>query len=137
MIYVDSNYWIYWLDARFPEHRYTTNAMRKSVSGGIIMNYVTLVEVAHYLRSLPKERLSDSLTAIQNLSTLTLIDLDHEITQIALEVLPQYSNEGLGGRDCVIIATMRAHGVKDILTHDRDFANVEGIHVVDTIPPGL
>ena len=136
MIYVDSNYWIYWLDTRLPEHRHTINAMRRAVSGGIIMNYLTLVEVAHYLRSLPKEEFSHSIAAIQNLSTLTLVDLDHETTQMALEVLPQYWNKGLGGRDCVIIATMKVHSVKEILTHDRAFANVEEIRVVDTIPHG-
>jgi len=131
---VDSNYWIYWLDGRLTEHRHTTGAMRKAVSSGIIMNYLTLVEVAHYLRLLPEEEFSDRMAMIQNLSTLTLADLDDETTQLALGVLPRYSGKGLGGRDCVIIATMKTHGVKDILTHDRAFANVEGIRVIDTIP---
>ena len=54
MIYVDSNYWIYWLDERFPEHKYTTAAVRRAITKGVLMNYVTLVEVAHHLRRLPE-----------------------------------------------------------------------------------
>ena len=134
MIYVDSNYWIYWLDSRLPEHRHAKAAMRRAVSGGILMNYVTLVEVAHYLRLLPEDEFSNRLSTMQNLSTLTLADLDHETTQLALEAIPRYSGKGLGGRDSVIIATMRTRGVRDILTHDRAFENVEGIRVIDTIP---
>ncbi len=134
MIYVDSNYWIYWMDTRLPEHSHSTGPMRRAIRGGIIMSYVTLVEIAHYLRLLPEEEFSDKMSMIQDLSTLTLVDLDHETTQMALEVLPRYASKGLGGRDCVIIATMKAHGVKDILTHDRAFASVEAIRVIDTIP---
>jgi predicted nucleic acid-binding protein len=137
LIYVDSNYWIYWLDSRLPEHRHVTAAMRRAVSSGILMNYVTLVEIAHYLRLLPEDEFSSRLSTIQNLSTLTLADLDHETTQLALEALPRYSGRGIGGRDSVIIATMKTHGVRDILTHDRAFENVEGIRAIDTLPPRL
>ncbi len=137
MMYVDSNYWIYWLDARFPEHKHTTSVMRRAVSRGVVLNYATLIEVAHYLRRLPGERFSDIMADMQNLSTLTLTDLDHETTHLALELLVRYSSKGLGGRDCVIIATMRIHGVKDLVTHDRAFSAVDGIRVVDTIPPTI
>jgi hypothetical protein len=135
LIYVDSNYWIYWLDSRLPEHRHVIAAMRRALAGGVLMNYVTLVEIAHYLRLLPEDEFSSRLSTVQNLSTLTLADLDHETTRVALEALPRYSSRGLGGRDSVILATMKARGVRDILTHDRAFESVEGIRVIDTIPP--
>ena len=134
MIYVDSNCWIYWMDTRLPEHPHTVAPMRKAVSNGIIMSYTTLIEVAHYLRRLPEAEFQRNLATIQNLSTLTLVDLDDEITRETLELLPRYSEKGLGGRDCVIIATMNNHGVRDILTHDRAFASVEGVHVTDPVP---
>jgi predicted nucleic acid-binding protein len=123
------------MDARLPEHRHTIAPMRKAVSNGIIMSYTTLVEIAHYMRRLPAEEFLRNMAMIQNLSTLTLVDLNDEITRQALELLPRYSGSGLGGRDCVIIATMRSHGIKDILTHDRTFSNVEGVHVTDPVPP--
>lgn len=134
---MDSNYWIYWLDSRLPEHKHTVDVMRKVMSSGIIMNYTTLIEVAHYLRRLPRETFSGSMAEIQNLSTLTLTDLDHETAQLALDLLSSYSGKGLGGRDCVIVATMKINDVKDIVTHDHAFADVEGIGVIDTIPPGI
>ena len=74
------------------------------------------------------------MDAIQNLSTLEFSGLDDEVTQMALKMLSHYSRKGLGGRDCVIIATMKIRGVRDLITHDRAFANIEGIHVIDAIP---
>jgi predicted nucleic acid-binding protein len=133
LIYVDSNYWIYWLDSRLPEHEHVMKTMRSAVREGIAMNYVTLLEVAHYLRSLPKQEFVGLTGAILNLSTLTLFDLDARVADSALGMLPEYAG-GLGGRDCAILATMKISGVRKIATHDRAFAAVEGIEVVDTIP---
>jgi hypothetical protein len=73
------------MDARLPEHRHLIAPMRKAVSNGIIMSYATLVEIAHYLRRLPAEEFLRSLAMIQNLSTLTLANLDDEITRETLE----------------------------------------------------
>ncbi len=47
-VYVDSNYWIYWMDPRHPEHRFTNAAMRLAIREDIIINLTTLIEVAHY-----------------------------------------------------------------------------------------
>ena len=134
MIYVDSNYWIYWLDWRLPEHDHATKTMRSAIREGIAMNYVTLLEVAHYLRSLPKEEFVELTGAILNLSTLTLFDLDGRVADLALGMVPERASDGLGGRDCAILATMRISGIRKIATHDRAFAAVEGIEVVDAIP---
>jgi hypothetical protein len=84
------------MDARLPEHRHTIAPMRKAVSNGIIMSYTTLVEIAHYMRRLPAEEFLRNMAMIQNLSTLTLVDLNDEITRQALELLPRYSGSGLG-----------------------------------------
>ena len=134
MIYVDSNYWIYWLDSSLPEHEHVTKTMRGAIREGIAMNYVTLLEVAHYLRSLPKEEFAELTSAILNLSTLTLFDLDGRVSDLALGMVPEHAGDGLGGRDCAILATMKLSGVRKIATHDRAFAAVEGIEVVDSIP---
>jgi predicted nucleic acid-binding protein len=134
LIYVDSNYWIYWLDSRLPEHKHVMKTMRSAIREGIAMNYVTLLEVAHYLRSLTKEEFAELTGAILNLSTLTLFDLDGRVADLALGMVPEHAGEGLGGRDCAILATMRLSGVRKIATHDRAFSAVEGIEVVDAIP---
>ena len=133
MIYVDSNYWIYWLDSRLPEHHRASLAMRKAVTGEIVMNYVTLAEVGHYLRMLPRDEFSEKIESILNLSTLSFVDLDDAIARSAMGLLPRYSARGLGSRDCIIIATMRRRGLREILTHDRAFSRVEGFRVIDPI----
>lgn len=131
MIYVDSNCWIYWLDSRLPEHHRASVVMRKAVTGEILMNYVTLAEIGHYLRMLPRDEFSEKIESILNLSTLSFVDLDEVITRSAMDLLPRYSARGLGSRDCIIVATMKRHGVRELLTHDRAFLRVEGLRVTD------
>ena len=40
----------------------------------------------------------------------------------------------MGGRDCLIIATVRLAGIQTIATHDRAFKKVEELTVIDDIP---
>ena len=134
LIYVDSNYWIYWLDSRLPEHKYVLEPIRRAISTGIVMSYVTLFEVAHHIRNLPKSEFSETLEKIQNLSTLSMKDLDSETARLGLELLPVYACKGLGSRDCIIVATMQLTNTKRIHTHDRAIRHVKGITVEDTIP---
>jgi len=131
---VDSNYWIYWLDSRLPEHEYVIEPIRRAISTSVVMNYVTLFEVAHYMRNLPKNEFSEMLGKIQDLSTLSMKDLDSQSARLGLELLPEYSSKGLGGRDCIILATMQLTNTKRILTHDGAFSHVKGIIVEDSIP---
>ena len=72
--------------------------------------------------------------AILNLSTLTFFDLDDRIADLALRMVPEYASEGLGSRDCAILATMKLSGVRKIATHDQAFAAIDGIEVFDAIP---
>ena len=134
MIYVDSNYWIYWLDSRLKEHKRASALMREVIEDEVLMSYVTFIEIGHYLRMLPKAQFSEKMDTILNLSTMKFVDLNDAVSRRAMDLLPRYSGKGLGGRDCVIIATMEAHRLKDILTHDKAFAQVEGLHVTDVLP---
>ena len=134
MIYVVANYWIYWFDQRLPEHKHVLEPMRKATHEGIILNAVSLVEVAHYFRRLPIEDFKRKLDTIQNLATLTLISLDQNLTRLALEQLIKHAKIGIGGRDSVIIATMKTTGTKRIATHDEVFKKIKDFEVIDTIP---
>jgi len=108
--------------------------MRESIREGILMNLVTLIEIAHYFRHLPRDDFENGLTAIQDLDTLTLVNLDHEICRLAFEQLMEHAKIGIGGRDSVILATMKASGVKTIATHDSVFKRVKSVKVIDSIP---
>lgn len=134
MIYVDANYWIYWFDQRLPEHKHVLKPMRTAIHEGIVLNVVTLMEVAHYFRHLPKENFRRKLHTIQNLATLTLINLDLDIAEIAFEQLIKYAKIGIGSRDSVILATMKTTGTKIIASHDEVFKKIEDLEVVDPIP---
>jgi len=134
MIYVDANYWIYWFDQRLPEHKHVLKPMRTAIHEGIVLNVVTLMEVAHYFRHLPKENFRRKLHTIQNLATLTFINLDLNLAELAFEQLIKYAKIGIGGRDGIILATMKATGTKRIASHDEGFKKIEGIEVIDPIP---
>ncbi|KPV63628.1 MAG: tRNA(fMet)-specific endonuclease VapC [Candidatus Bathyarchaeota archaeon BA2] len=134
MIYVDANYWIYWFDQRLLEHKYVLKPMRTFIQEGIVLNVVTLMEVAHYFRHLPKENFRRKLHAIQNLVTLTLVNLDLDLAELAFEQLIRYAKIGIGGRDSVILATMKATGTKRIASHDEVFKKIESLEVIDHIP---
>lgn len=134
MIYVDANYWIYWFDQRLPEHKHVLKPMRTTIHEGIILNVVTLMEVAHYFRHLPKENFRRKLHTIQNLATLTFISLDLDLAELAFEQLIKYAKIGIGGRDSVILATMKATGTKRIASHDKVFKKIENLEVIDPIP---
>lgn len=134
MIYVDTNYWIYWLDERLPEHEFVVKSMRSCIGEGIVINYVTLMEICHYLRHLNQDEFRNAVDMIKHLSTLKLVDLDGAIADLAMELLIKHGSGGIGGRDSVVLATMKSNNVKRILTHDRAFKRIKGIKVIDTIP---
>lgn len=131
--YVDANYWIYWFDERLPEHNSVNGAMQSAIREGVVVNTVTLMEVAHYFKGLPTDVLDEKMKTITGLSTLSLVDFTSSILQSSINFLSAYSPSGLGGRDCVILATMKAIGSKVLLTHDRAFRRVKGIKIIDEI----
>ena len=133
MIYVDANYWVYWFDSRLPEHKYVRRVMRTAVREGILLNTVTLMEVAHYFRHLQPEEFSVRVGKIQSLETLRLMGLDGELVKIALKQLARYAPVGVGGRDSVVLATMEAADVRRIASHDEVFRKVKWVEVVDPI----
>lgn len=122
------------MDSRHPEHRHVSKAMRAAIREGILLNLTSLLEVAHYFRDLGEAELASTMDKLRNLTTLNLAELDTATADEALRIIGKYSEIGIGGRDAVVLATMQLHGVKRILTHDRDFRKAKGIRVIDFIP---
>ena len=133
-MYIDANYWIYWFDERLPEHIFVNESMQSAIKGNVVLSTVTLMEISHYLRNLPVNVLEENIKMITSLSTLTLVDFTYDILQSSIGFLSKYSISGLGGRDCVILATMKAAGSKILLSHDKAFKKVNGIRIIDEIP---
>ena len=44
-----------------------------------------------------------------------------------------FGRMGLGSRNCVILATMKAVGSDVLLTHDKSFKKVKDIKIIDEI----
>jgi predicted nucleic acid-binding protein len=108
--------------------------MSEAIRSGIMTNYVSLLEVAHYLRNQTKNEYSNMVDSIENLSTLVLTELDAQTAALALDLVPVYASKGLGVRDCVILSSIQLSGVTSIANHDRSFREIKGITVVDDIP---
>jgi predicted nucleic acid-binding protein len=131
--YIDANYWIYWFDERLPEHEFVDQVMRKSIEEGVVISTVTLMEVAHYFRTLQPKILSERIKMITNLSTLSVIDFTSSIMQSSINLLSTYARIGLGSRDCVILATMKTVGSDILLTHDKAFKKAKDIKIIDEV----
>jgi predicted nucleic acid-binding protein len=88
----------------------------------------------HYFRDPPKEDFRRKLSPIQKPIYVKARRLDMDIARLALEQLMKYVKIGISGRDSVILATMKATGVKRIATHDEVFKKIENLEVIDPIP---
>ncbi|MEM2134340.1 MAG: hypothetical protein QXG44_05790 [Candidatus Jordarchaeaceae archaeon] len=92
--------------------------MREALPEGIVLNVVTIIEAAHYLRNLAEKDFLDKLNKMQSLTSLELVNLYKELLKLALEKLVRYAKVGIPGRGSVILATMQALGTKRIATHE-------------------
>lgn len=128
--YIDANYWV---DERLPEHELVDEAMQAAIQEAVVVSTVTLMEVAHYFRTLQRKILSEKMKTITNLSTLNLVDFSSTIMQSSINFLSTYASVGLGSRNCVILATMKTSGSNVLLTHDMAFKKVKDIKVIDEI----
>jgi predicted nucleic acid-binding protein len=136
MIAVDSNIWIYYLDATLPEHEKVKPALESAIRAEeILASTIIWMEVAHYLfkiSSLPRSRLSDRIKKLLRLSTMEIASFDRETLDMSIEVLEDKHRHRIGGRDAAILATMKRHGVRKLMTHDKGFEDLE-VEVIDPI----
>lgn len=140
MIFVDTNIWCYYFDARLPEHEHVKEAMRRVLmKETIVVNTVIVMEVAHYLtRNLGEAEAKSKADVFLNLRNMKILDFDRAIMGVAVDYLTTYArSDGLGGRDSTIIASLSKLGIKSLLTHDRAlgaFAEKLGFESMDPIP---
>jgi len=134
MICIDSNIWIYYLNSKAPEHKAVAEAVRKVLlKEEILTNSAIILEVAHYFRLLPKEKLVKIVNYMTGLQSLIFIDLDISLIEDSVAILGEYAKIGLGARDTTILASMRRAGLKRIMTHDSIFKKIKTINVYDPL----
>ncbi|MBE0513111.1 type II toxin-antitoxin system VapC family toxin [Candidatus Bathyarchaeota archaeon] len=137
MLIIDSNMWAYYFDKDAPEHPFVADRIDKALSSEkIVMNTVIIIEVAHFLvRSLGPVIGKDKMETFLSYP-FTIVDLDYDLTQEAIDILVAYYHTGIGGRDATILATMKHLDFNKIMTHDESFRRVEWIEVIDPILRG-
>ena len=140
MIFIDSNIWCYYLDARLPKHGHVVEPLRSILKGSeVAINTVVAIEVAHYLtRNLDEQEARDRIESFVNLSNMDIVNFDRALMNTALDYLARFGKtEGLGGRDSTIIATLDKLRIETLLTHDKNLAAIVtklGIKTMDPIP---
>lgn len=139
MIFIDTNVWCYYLDARLPEHLDVIPSIRKALTEETVaLNTVVAMEIAHYLsRNMDGASMAETMRTLLNLRTLKIIDLDRRLLDESIGHLSAYfRSHGLGGRDATIIASILDHGVEALYTHDRGLVSIcqeLGINTVDPV----
>jgi predicted nucleic acid-binding protein len=140
MIFVDTNIWCYFFDARLPEHEHVKGAMREVLmKETVTVNTVIVMEVAHYLtRNLGESEAKRKVEVFVTLRNMKILDFNRALMGVAVDYLTTYArSDGLGGRDSTIIASLSKFGIKSLLTHDRAlgaFAKKLGFESIDPIP---
>lgn len=141
LLFVDSNIWCYYFDARLPEHVRVRDAMREIIkTQEIACNTVIVMEVAHYLvRHFTEKIARKKIEAFVNLSNIDIADFNRQLLSETVETLLAYAYaEGLGGRDATVIASMKLQNIKKIVSHDDIFkrlANKLELEVIDPAQP--
>jgi predicted nucleic acid-binding protein len=133
MIFVDTNIWIYYLDARLPEHQKVVQPLETAIKRGVTTSVIVLIEVAHYFGNLPRDDYWAAVECLRNLGTLEVVGFDESVLSMSLDLLARYVNTGIGGRDSIILASMVEGGISTIMTHDVAFKKIPFIEVTDPV----
>ncbi|MFP3952053.1 MAG: type II toxin-antitoxin system VapC family toxin [Candidatus Bathyarchaeia archaeon] len=140
MVFIDSNIWCYYLDARLPEHVHVREQVREIIRDGEVhINTVIAMEVAHYLtRNLEEPEADEKIKSLINLRNMNIIDFNKSLMTLSLEYLTRLArSEGLGGRDSTILASLDAKRLDTLLTHDealKSLAQRMDVKTLDPIP---
>ena len=127
MIALDSNVWIYTLDADLHEHTDVAPAVKRLLSSDttLFVNSVIRLEVVHYLvKNLESEVGSTDAEKFLNLEGVIAESVTTKDVTRATEILTEYEPTGIGGRDASLVATMEKADVSEIWTHDEGLKRV-------------
>ena len=132
LTFIDSNIWCYYFDRSAQEHDVVSESLELVLEGGVAINTVVAMEVAHYLIKnlghLGKKKMDLFLSY-----PMVVADFDESLARNSIEYLAKYSQTGIGGRDATILASMQELGIRRLMTHDRAFRRIDFIEVIDPI----
>ncbi len=126
MIYIDSNIFFY---AKIMDRKYGKACARivEDIAHGKIkasISPLVAIEVANALKKYGmEEEIKDTLNAILSLN-MDIHPLDIIILRMAAEI---FDESGISPYDCIHAATMKAHGIKELISADKEFDKVANI----------
>lgn len=138
MIFVDSNMWCYYFDQRLPEHERVLEPMREILkSQEIACNTIIVMEVAHYLvRHFSEKASRKKIDYFINLRNMKIADFNRPLMTQTIDALLEYAyDEGLGGRDATIIATLKSLNIKKLVSHDDIFKRLTNKLEIELMDP--
>ncbi|OLS22042.1 MAG: tRNA(fMet)-specific endonuclease VapC [Candidatus Heimdallarchaeota archaeon LC_2] len=134
VVFIDTNIWCYYFDQSAEEHENVSKYLEALFSSTkVVVNTVIIIELAHYLiKNLGPIRGREKVDKLLQ-SDLVIQDFSLSQTIVAVTKLAEYSHTGIGGRDATILATMEELGIKQLVTHDHSFKQIDNITVEDPI----
>ena len=68
---------------------------------------------------------------------IEFVEADQQTMLIALEILKNNRSKGIGGRDCLILASMLNSDVETIVAHDKNLLRIQNLNRIDPVfdPP--
>lgn len=144
MYCLDANIWVYYLDADLPEHVDVAPQVNALLTSEPLFTTTVLqMEVVHYLAN----TLAESGGVVDEFLTLpdtTVADMTTADVEAAADLLHEYPNTGIGGRDATVLAAMERYEIERLWTHDGAFGEVAtevglAVHdpTEDPLPDGL
>ncbi len=134
LIFIDSNYWIYLFDQTSPEHNAVkTHFQTIYPEAKIMVNVIVMMEVMHYLVKRLGPEIAQEKWKLFTSIPMDVGNLEHMELDSVFEILKTYSFTGVGSRDATILSYMKRKKIVDIATHDKDFAKIDFVRIIDPI----
>lgn len=141
MITIDSQIWIYYFDPNAQENqnvRLWMNAILKTSE--IVLNTIIPIEVSHNLYRIPKispDNIEQLIFKWITQKNIKILQISNKEMLNALQILKSLRSKGIGGRDCLILATMELNEVNVLVTNDKNLLSLDYIKRIDPVfnPP--
>lgn len=133
MLVVDTNHWVFGLDAALPEHGAVAPALRRILRGEpLLMTAVIQMEVVHYAARELTEELPRVVEAFFGLPAHAYEPLDATGALASMALMNRHRRHGIGSRDAHLLHAAKKHRASLLLTDDRALAKAaraEGLAV--------
>ena len=141
MLSIDSQIWIYFFDPNAKENTNVQKWFKEIMETEVVLlSTIIPLEVSHNLYAIPNlDKFSTENLILKWVTqeNILFVPVDNDVMLLELEILKSNRSKGVGGRDCLILASMLAKDVETIVTHDKNLLRITSLHRIDPVfdPP--